>query len=97
MYVDELMGPQTVNTVPGATLDAMLERGMVENRLEAGIADARTRMQAIAAAGVSIDKVTSELLAAGVKAFAASYETLLEKLSEKLRKLAPAGASERNK
>jgi transaldolase len=94
MYVDELMGPQTVNTVPGATLDAMLERGTVENRLEAGISDGNAVMAAVADAGVSIDKVTDDLLAAGVSAFADSYDSLLARLSEKLSKLAPSGGAQ---
>lgn len=94
MYVDELMGPQTVNTVPAATLEALLDHGTVENRLEAGLEDAKAQMAAIAAAGVSIDRVTDGLLAAGVKAFADSYDSLLGRIGEKLGKLAPAGGGE---
>ena len=88
MYVDELMGPQTVNTLPGATLDAMVDHGTIENRLDPEFASAKAHMEAIAAAGVSIDAVTDELLKAGVKAFADSYDSLLAKLGEKLGKLA---------
>jgi transaldolase len=87
MYVDELMGPQTVNTLPGATLDAMVDHGTIENRLDPEIASAQAHMDAIAAAGLSIDAITDDLLKAGVKAFADSYDSLLAKLGEKLGKL----------
>lgn len=94
MYVDELMGPQTVNTVPAATLDAFVARGSVEDRLEPGLAEAKAVMDGIAAAGVSIDDVTSGLLEAGVKAFADSYDSLLGRISEKLGKLTPTGGDD---
>ncbi len=94
MYVDELMGPQTVNTVPGATLDALIDHGTVENRLEPGLADAKAVMDGIEAAGVSIDNVTDELLSAGVKAFSDSYDSLLGRISEKLGKLSPTGGDD---
>lgn len=87
MYVDELMGPQTVNTLPAATLDALVDHGSVENRLDNGIADGKAQMEAIAAAGVSIDQVANDLLAAGVKAFADSYDSLLNHVGAKLKKL----------
>ncbi len=94
MYVDELMGPQTVNTVPAATLDALIDHGNIENRLGPGIADAKAVMAGIAAAGVSIDDVTSDLLAAGVKSFSASYDSLLGQITEKLGKLTPTGGDD---
>ncbi len=94
MYVDELMGPQTVNTVPGATLDALIDHGTIENRLGPGLADAKAVMDGIAAAGVSIDQVTDDLLSAGVKAFSDSYDSLLSRISEKLGKLTPAGGDD---
>ena len=87
MYVDELMGPQTVNTLPGATLDALVDHGTIENRLDPEIASAKAHMDAIAAAGVSIDAITDDLLKAGVKAFADSYDSLLAKLRDKLGQL----------
>jgi transaldolase len=94
MYVDELMGPQTVNTLPAATLDAMLDHGAIENRLEAGIDEARRQMDEIAKAGVSIDAVTADLLKAGVKAFADSYDSLLGRIEQKLEKLSGAAAGD---
>ena len=93
MYVDELMGPQTVNTLPGATLDAMLDHGTIENRLEAGIDEARTQMDEIEKAGVSMDAITDDLLKAGVKAFADSYDSLLSRIEQKLEKLSATGAA----
>ena len=94
MYVDELMGPQTVNTVPGVTLDALIAQGTVEDRLTNEVDSAKAVMDGIGEAGVSIDAVTDDLLAAGVKAFSDSYDSLLAKISEKLGKLTPAGGSE---
>lgn len=94
MYVDELMGPQTVNTLPAATLDALLDHGTIENRLDSTIEDAKVVMAGIDAAGVSVDKVTDDLLKAGVKAFSDSYDSLLEQINQKLGKLAPAGGGE---
>ncbi len=94
MYVDELMGPQTVNTVPAATLDALLERGTVEDRLSSEVDGAKSLMSQIDEAGVSMKKVTDDLLKAGVTAFSDSYDSLLAQISEKLGKLTPAGGDD---
>jgi transaldolase len=93
MYVDELMGPQTVNTLPGNTLEALLDHGKIEDRLNPCIAEAHKQMEAITKAGVSMKKVTDDLLAAGVKAFSDSYDSLLKRIEAKLSKLAAAGAT----
>jgi transaldolase len=93
MYVDELMGPQTVNTLPGNTLEALLDHGKIEDRLNPGTAEARKQMEAITKAGVSMKKVTDDLLAAGVKAFSDSYDSLLKRIEAKLSKLAATGAA----
>jgi transaldolase len=91
MYIDGLMGPDTVDTMPQATLDAFADHGIVADALSAGVEQARADMDALAKAGVSIDEVTDELLHAGVKAFADSYETLIDGIREKAAGLAGAG------
>lgn len=87
MYVDGLMGPDTVNTVPEATMDALLDHGTPGAALTEGLDEARAQIGALGDAGVSLDAITSDLLAAGVKAFADSYESLLGRIDAKLQAL----------
>lgn len=84
MYVDGLMGPDTVNTVPEATMNAMLDHGNPGAALTEGLEGARAQIDALGRAGVSLDAITSDLLTAGVKSFADSYETLLGRIEAKL-------------
>ena len=83
LYVDQLIGGDTVNTMPPATLTAFMEHGLVEPTLEGDVADAEQAMKALAAAGVSIEEVTAKLLADGVKSFADSFDQLLVNVEEK--------------
>ena len=83
LYVDHLIGGDTVNTMPPATLIAFMEHGQVEASLERDVADAEQAMKALAAAGVSIEEVTAKLLADGVKSFADSFTQLLANVEEK--------------
>ena len=85
MYIDELMGPDTVNTIPEATMTAFEDHGNPGSNLTIGHDKAQAEMKALADAGVSIDSITNELLIAGVKAFADSYESLLNRIDEKLQ------------
>ena len=85
MYIDELMGPDTVNTIPEATMTAFEDHGNPGSNLTIGHDKARAEMKALADAGISIDSITNELLIAGVKAFADSYESLLNRIDEKLQ------------
>ncbi|MEE8045580.1 MAG: transaldolase family protein, partial [Dehalococcoidia bacterium] len=84
LYVDGLMGPDTVNTVPEATMAAFNDHGTPGTALTEGLTEAQAQMKALADAGVSIDSITDDLLEAGVKAFADSYESLLGRIEEKL-------------
>ena len=91
MYVTELVGPDTVNTVPQVTLDAFRDHGLVRgNTVLEGLEEARERCDALAAASIDLDEVTSELLAEGVAAFATSYDRLLTVIAEKRAALAAA-------
>jgi transaldolase len=78
IYVEELIGPDTVNTIPPATLDAFRDHGEVRASLESGIEEAKDVMAKLAAGGVSIDKVTADLVEQGVKLFAEPFEKLLK-------------------
>jgi transaldolase/glucose-6-phosphate isomerase len=77
LYVEELIGKDTVNTIPPATYDAFRDHGVPRASLEEGLEDARTVMQNLAAAGISMDQVTAELLEQGVKLFADAFVKLL--------------------
>jgi transaldolase len=87
MYVDGLMGPDTVDTIPEATLAAYTDHGNPGSDLTTGIKEAQAQVNALADAGVSLDSITDDLLEAGVAAFADSYESLLGRIEEKLKKL----------
>ncbi|MGQ9667991.1 MAG: transaldolase, partial [Anaerolineae bacterium] len=88
MYVDNLIAPQTVNTLPPATLQAFLDHGTVAIGIdEARIVAARRHVQKLAEAGIDLTAVGQKLLADGVRSFAASYESLLQSLEEKRRRL----------
>jgi transaldolase/glucose-6-phosphate isomerase len=87
MYVEALVGPDTVNTVPPATLTAFMDHGNVALTLESGIDEAREQLARLADLGVDLDAITQELQADGVAAFAASFESLLDSVAEKRRRL----------
>ena len=90
MYMDELMGPDTVNTVPPATLEAFLDHGNPAEMLTTGVDEAHALMASLAEVGIDIDDVTAELLPAGVKAFTDSFEALIEGIDRKRRELVAA-------
>ena len=78
-YVVELIAPNTVNTMPQSTLDAVIDHGVVRgNTITANYADAVDVLKALSALGISLDQVTTELEIDGVKKFAQSWDELLE-------------------
>lgn len=83
LYVDELIGPDTVNTVPPQTLDAFQAHGTVALTLEGGVEQARRGLEALSACGIDLDAVTAELEGEGVAAFAESHDKLIAALDEK--------------
>ncbi len=83
LYIDSLIAPDTVNTMPPVTLDSYLDHGRVELSLEPSIPEAERVMQALEDNGVSMTEVTDKLLADGVRAFADSFVTLLANVEEK--------------
>lgn len=82
-YVEELIGPQTVNTLPPNTLDAFREHGNVAATLQTGVEQAQTELDALESLGVSMEVVTQELEAEGVEAFANSFRSLLAVVEER--------------
>jgi transaldolase / glucose-6-phosphate isomerase len=77
MYVEELIGPDTVNTMPPATIDAFRDHGRLRNSLTEDVAGAQNVMDNLARAGISITEVTDKLTADGVKLFADAFHKLL--------------------
>ena len=77
LYVEELIGPDTVNTMPPATVDAFRDHGRVRPSLGEGLADARDTMRMLGEAGIAMTAVTDQLLADGVRLFADAFEKLL--------------------
>ncbi len=89
-YVDPLIGPETVNTLPLHTIDAVLDHGAVASAIEQDVASYRAAMDAIEAEGINMSDVTDELLTAGVKAFANSFDALMADLKTKVTQLQTA-------
>jgi len=83
LYVESLIGPDTVNTVPPATLAAFNNHGNVSLTLGQGLGKAVDEMSKLKAAGVDLDAITAQLLKEGVEAFTHSYTTLIQSIIEK--------------
>ncbi len=83
LYVDELIGPDTVNTVPDDTFHAFKAGGTVETTLPENVDAAREAVQALEKVGVSMEEVTDQLLAEGVKKFADAFDQLLASVEQK--------------
>ncbi len=83
MYVEQLIGPNTVNTLPPATLDAFRDHGVVSRTVDADLPQADLAIADIEAAGVSMTDVTDQLLRDGIASFQKSYDSLLAGLERK--------------
>jgi transaldolase len=81
LYVAELAGPQTVNTMPESTLDAFRDHGEVEDRLTGAAAEARRQLDRLAESGVDLSQITKELEAEGVEKFVASFQAAVESMA----------------
>ncbi|MYA62031.1 MAG: transaldolase [Dehalococcoidia bacterium] len=97
MYVETLIGADTVNTMPDATLEAFLDHGRASDSIERDVEESRDVICQLEKAGISMDAVTTNLMHEGVKAFADSFELLLGDLEAKRERLmasaaAPVGA-----
>jgi transaldolase len=90
MYVEELVGPDTVNTMPEETIKAYQDHGDPQPRLQSGLEEATAVLEKLARAGVDYDDVTETLEREGVEKFADSFDQLMQSLREKQQALAPA-------
>lgn len=86
MYVDELIGPDTVNTMPPATLAAFLDHGQVRPSLEKNVDAAEQVLADLEALGISMNAVTGELEQEGVKSFADAFTALLNAVEASRKK-----------
>jgi transaldolase/glucose-6-phosphate isomerase len=83
LYVEELIGPNTVNTVPPATLDAFRDHGKLRDSLEENVEDARHVLAELDKSGISLDVITAELVKDGVKLFADAADKLYGAVAHK--------------
>jgi len=87
MYVEELIGPHTINTLPPATIDAFRDHGKVAPTLEAAEEEAEAALARLAQVGIDLNQITEQLSVDGVAAFDKSMRQLLDSLREKRGKL----------
>ena len=90
LYVDELIGPDTVNTLPPSTLESFLDHGRVAQTITRDLADAQNQLAKLADLGIDLDAVTQKLQDDGVVAFAKPFKALLESIAEKCKLLEAA-------
>ena len=85
LYIDELIGPDTVNTIPPATLDAFRDHGKVRRTLDEGLDQADAVMRKLEQAGISMKAVTDQLVEEGVKSFSDSFQQLISAVEGRLK------------
>ncbi len=89
MYVDSLVGPDTVNTLPPETIEACADHCDVDSRLEQDFEAAQTLIATLPELGIDLDQVMAELLEEGIDKFVQPFNTLMQSLEEKVRHLSP--------
>ncbi len=87
MYVDNLIGQHTVNTVPPATLDALRDHATIKETILTGLDDAKNTFATVARLGIDMGAITETLQSQGVTLFFDSYKQLLKSLDDKRRKI----------
>ncbi len=90
LYVDTLIGPSTINTMPGKTIQAFMDHGTVKRTVDSDLDQAANDIRNLEAAGISIDAVTAQLETDGIDSFIKSFEILLEGVEGKRASLASA-------
>jgi transaldolase len=88
LYAEELIGPDTVDTMPPATIDAFRDHGRVRNSLTEDVPAAQKTMDDLAKVGVSIKEVTDKLTDDGVKLFADAFDKLLAAVAKNTQRKA---------
>lgn len=86
-YVEELIGPDTVNTLPQETLKAFQDHGAVRRSVDEGLAEARATLAGLGEVGIDFDAVTQQLEDEGVALFATSYDELIKGVEHKRAEL----------
>ncbi len=87
LYVDRLIGPDSVNTLPESTLEAFVEHGTLERRIDVAVEDAQQVWARLAEVGVDMDDVAAQLEREGVTSFQKSFDELIEALETKAGEL----------
>lgn len=88
LYIEELIGPDTVNTVPPKTMEAFKDHGVAESRLTGGLAQAHKDISALPELGVALGDITDQLEADGIQSFTEAFDRLLGVLATKRRAVA---------
>jgi transaldolase len=88
LYVDELIGPESVNTIPPKTLEAFKDHGHPALTIEAGLESANEAINSLEQLGISLDDATSQLESDGVAAFSKAIHALLDTIEERSKSLA---------
>ena len=88
IYVEELIGPDTVNTMPLATVKAFADHGVAKRTVDQDLDEARAVLRKLEEAGVDLDQVTTQLQTEGVGKFTGSFEELISHVGEKLERVA---------
>ena len=90
LYVEELIGPETVSTMPEATIRAFQDHGRVDLTLESGLDEAEHLFNQLYAAGVDYDDVVATLEREGIDKFVMSFDKLLKGIADKRRRMVAA-------
>ena len=97
IYVEELIGPDTVDTMPLDTIEAFMDHGRIERTLDRGLDEARQHLREVEASGISMEQVTRELLEEGMASFGKSFDELIDTIESQRKELAPACATSRSR
>ncbi len=87
MYVEELIGPDTVNTLPPATIEAFQDHGRVERTIDRNVEEAYQTVERLSAHGIELREVTDKLLRDGIEIFTDSFRLLDEAIQGKREEL----------
>ena len=88
LYLDSLIGPHTVNTVPPETLEAFLDHGTAARTVDADVEQARQQLAQLADLGIDLDSITEQLMSEGVDSFADSFDELMSGIAGKVAAIA---------
>lgn len=88
LYVEELIGPETVNTLPPKTMDAFRDHGTASAKLASGLNVAHQQLSELNDLGISLNDITDSLEVAGIESFAEAFDRLLQSIADKRKRLA---------